>query len=168
VALEALLLDYFGLPVKVGQFHGQWLKLDPMNQSRMGDGASNCELGVNLVAGDRVWDVQGKFRIRMGPLRYAQFTEFLPDRALVPERKTFFLLVHLTRVYVGPELDFDVQLILKAQDIPACRLGDGEGFSPRLGWNTWVSSLPFRRDSEDAVFEAEEVRWLDGELKTEI
>jgi type VI secretion system protein ImpH len=160
VGLESLLLDYFELPVSVKQFHGQWLHLEPANQSRMGEGGVNNQMGINLVAGDRVWDVQGKVRLRLGPLRYAQFTEFLPSRTPVRERKTFFLLVHLVRLYLGPELDFDVQLILRAQDIPSCQLAQGEGFSPQLGWNTWVSSQPFTRDAEDAVFEGEEVRSL--------
>jgi type VI secretion system protein ImpH len=160
VALEAILADYFELPVQVQQFHGQWLPLEPVNQSRIGLGNGNSDVGVNLVAGSRVWDVQNKFRIRLGPLRYATFTDFLPDRSPVPERKTFFKLTHLVRLYVGPELDFDVQLILRAQDVPPCRLAQTDAFTPRLGWNTWVASLPFERDAEEAVFEGEEVRWV--------
>src|SRR5262249_20760026 len=60
VALEALLNDYFGLPIRVQQFQGQWLRLDSANQSRMGTEGGNNQVGVNLVAGDRVWDVQNK------------------------------------------------------------------------------------------------------------
>jgi type VI secretion system protein ImpH len=160
VALEALLGDYFELLVRVKQFHGQWLPLEPANQSRVGLGEGNSDLGVNVVAGSRVWDVQNKFRIQLGPLRYATFTEFLPDRSPVPERKTFFKLAHLVRLYVGPDLDFDVQLILRAQDVPPCRLAPTASFTPRLGWNTWVSSLPFECDAEEAVFEGEDVRWV--------
>jgi type VI secretion system protein ImpH len=160
LSLEMLLRDYFGLPVRVQQFRGQWLYLDTSNQSRLGDEASNAELGMNVVAGNRVWDVQSKFRIRLGPLRYRHFTAFLPDRAPVPERKLFFVLSHLIRLYVGPDLDFDVQLILRADDVPVCQLGQGEQFTPRLGWNTWAASGALDRDAEDAVFEGEALRWL--------
>jgi type VI secretion system protein ImpH len=159
LSLEALLNDYFGLPIQVRQFQGQWLRLDKDNQSRMGEGEANNQLGVNLVAGDRVWDVQNKIRIRVGPLRYRQFSEFLPDQSPVPERKVFFLLAHLVRLYVGPELDVDIQLILKAQDIPQCRMVSGPEGS-QLGWNTWSFSRPMDRDAEDAVFEAEAIRWI--------
>jgi type VI secretion system protein ImpH len=38
VALEALLRDYFELEVKVRQFRGQWLHLEPASQSRMARG----------------------------------------------------------------------------------------------------------------------------------
>jgi type VI secretion system protein ImpH len=161
LGLQTLLQDYFQLPVQVEQFCGQWLYLESSNQSQLGGlGSANNQLGVSLVAGNRVWDVQGKFRIRLGPLRFEDFTAFLPDRAPVCERKAFFLLVHWVRLYVGPELDFDVQIILRAADIPGCRLGAEPGFAPRLGWNTWLSSTSAHCDAEDAVFAGEEVRWL--------
>jgi type VI secretion system protein ImpH len=157
VSLEAFLQDYFRLPVRVRQFQGQWLHLDADNRSRLGDPDGNCRLGVDAVAGERVWDVQGKVRVRLGPLPYAVFTEFLPDRSAVPRRKDFFLLVHLVRLYLGPELIFDVQLVLHAPEVPPCRLGDGDGIGPRLGWNTWACSRPPADDPDDAVFEGEEI-----------
>src|SRR5262245_41220973 len=49
VGLEAILSDYFQLPVAIRQFHGQWLVLDAANQSRLGE---NGNLGINLVAGE--------------------------------------------------------------------------------------------------------------------
>jgi type VI secretion system protein ImpH len=159
VALEALLGDYFRLPVRVEQFRGQWLRLDPASQSRLGDGDCNNQPGINLVAGERVWNVESKFRVSLGPLRYPQFLEFLPDRAPVPERKTFFLLCHLVRLYVGPEFDFDVRLVLRKQDVPECRMAPGDD-GPRLGWNTWVRSQPFPRDADEAAFAGEEVVWV--------
>jgi type VI secretion system protein ImpH len=70
----------------------------------------------------------------------------------VPHRKSFFLLAHLVRLYVGPELDFDVQLVLRAQDVPAFELREANGCGPQLGWNTWVRSQAMTRDAEDAVF----------------
>jgi type VI secretion system protein ImpH len=162
IAMEALLRDYFGFDVQVQQFQGQWLCLEPVNQSRLGAGGGNCRLGIDLVAGERVWDVQGKFRVRLGPLDYAAFDEFLPDRSPMPARKAFFLLVHLVRLYAGPELDFDVQLVLRAQDVPECRMTNDEAGGPRLGWNTWVRSQAMCRDAADAVFEGSEEVWMNG------
>lgn len=157
IALEALVQDYFQLPVKVQQFQGQWLQLAPENQSRMGTAGANNQLGVNTVAGQRVWDVQSKFRLRLGPLHYRQFAEFLPDRSPVEARKALFLLIHLVRLYAGPEFDFDIQLVLKADEVPPCQLAFGADGGPRLGWNTWIHSQPMTRDADDAVFPGEEV-----------
>jgi type VI secretion system protein ImpH len=156
IGLEAILRDYFQLPVTIRQFQGQWLRLGPENQSRMGFPGNNNALGMNLVAGEQVWDVQCKFRIRLGPLRYHQFLDFLPDRAPISERKAFYLLAHLVRLYVGPEFDFDVQLILDKDDVPECQLIATDGIGPRLGWNTWLRSGPMSQDAEQAVFDGEE------------
>jgi len=178
VGLEIILGEYFRLPVRIQQFRGQWLRLDVANQSRTGGPGSNNAAGVNLVAGERVWDVQSKIRIRIGPMRFRQFTEFLPDKSVPPELRelpgpgasfglptpapqtrfgTFFLLVQLARLYLGPELDFDVQLVLDHRDVPECKLAEGDHPGSRLGWNSWVLSQPAARDADDAVFEAEEV-----------
>jgi type VI secretion system protein ImpH len=159
-SLEALLRDYFGFDVQVRQFQGQWLYLEAANQSRLGAAGGNCRMGVDLVAGARVWDVQGKFRVRIGPLCYAAFNEFLPDRSPVPSRKSLFLLIHLVRLYVGQELDFDVQLVLRAEEVPECRMTRGASGDPRLGWNTWIRSQAMPHDAADAVFAGEEEVWM--------
>jgi type VI secretion system protein ImpH len=155
--LAGMLQDYLGLPVEVRQFQGQWLRLEPDKQSRLGLDDGNCELGTNLVIGERVWDVQSKIRVRVGPVDYARFLDFMPDRSPMPEHKTFFEMVHLVRLYVGPEFDFDVQVILKADEVPECQLPEGTADGPRLGWNAWIGSQSFAVPAEEAVFDGEEV-----------
>jgi type VI secretion system protein ImpH len=154
--LQALLAGYFGASVEICQFRGQWLPLEVQNQTQFGDDG-NCALGSTAVAGDRIWDVQGKILVRLGPMRYSQFIEFLPDRSPVPERKAMFLLSQLIKLYAGPELDADVQLVLMAEDVPQCQLNDDPKLGPRLGWNCWTLSGAAASDSDDAVFEAEAV-----------
>jgi type VI secretion system protein ImpH len=165
VSLERLLEDYFGIPVQVLQFQGQWLRLDPESQSRLSPNAGNTELGVNVVAGERTWDIRSTIRIRLGPLRYERFVAFIPDQSPVPERKDFFKLMHLVRLYVGLELKVDVQLVLKASDIPSCRMDRSRSDGPRLGWTCWLTTQAVEKDSEDAVFAGIEVNWVpDAEL----
>jgi type VI secretion system protein ImpH len=158
VGLQAILEDFFDLPVQVQQFHGRWLEFDSGGQSRLGE--ANCGLGVDLTAGERVYDVQSKIRLRVGPLARTRFDALLPDRAPVPERKALFLLVQLARLYLGPELDFDVQVVLRKADVPPCRMKLGAGFGPHLGWNTWLCTHIVEQDADDAVFEGEEVYWV--------
>jgi type VI secretion system protein ImpH len=158
--LAALLADYFRVPVRVQQFVGQWLAIEPANQTRLARADGNCQLGVNVVAGSRAWNVQSKLRIRLGPLDYDRFTEFTPDRSPRRERKGFFLLVHLVRLYAGPELDFDVQPVLRADAVPELRMSNPSP-GPRLGWNTWLSSRPPAADAGDARFSSEVVVRLD-------
>jgi type VI secretion system protein ImpH len=153
VCLEMMLADYFELPVQVGQFYGQWLYLRADDRSLLPSQAcpagQNCRLGADVVIGERVWNVEGKFRVRLGPLRYGEFRRFLPSGdALRP-------LVQMVRTYAGPTLDFDVQLVLMGGEVPWCRLG-GEGDDPgRLGWNTWIRANPYERCVDDGVFTLE-------------
>lgn len=157
IALEALLHDFFRLTVEVQQFQGQWLYIDPDNQTQLAKGnrKSNNLLGVNAVVGERVYNVECKFRLRLGPLSYDEFNDFLPDPEGIKERKLFFLLVDLVRLYAGIEYDVDVQLVLNHDEVPYCKLVDeGDAIGPRLGWNTWAISEPMQHDPDDAIFEA--------------
>jgi type VI secretion system protein ImpH len=155
--LSAVLADYFQAPVEVRQFHGQWLQLEPPDQSQLGCELGHCQLGEDMVIGERIWDVEGHIRIRLGPLDYDHFIEFLPHRAPVSASKAFFLLSHLTRLFIGPTLDFDVQLLLEAESVPDCILGDKAGPGCRLGWNTWLRANESKGCVEDAVFDGQEV-----------
>nr|WP_281392958.1 type VI secretion system baseplate subunit TssG [Roseospira goensis] len=148
VGLEQILSDAFGRPVAVQQFQGRWLTLPPEEQTRLGD-PTGCRLGIDTVAGSRVWDVQGGFRLRVGPLDWADFRRFQPDGPHLQR------LAALARLYVGPEFAFDVQVVLAKAAVPRLRMPAGPdpgGDGPRLGWNTWLVHETPRRDAEDAVF----------------
>ena len=145
-ALTSLLADYFTVPVDVIQFVGQWLPLSESNRSRLGPRPANNTLGLNAVAGGRVWDQQAEFVVRVGPLTHSEFSQFLPLS------QAFQQLVGLVRFYAGQEFDFDVQLILRAAEVPGCRLGATGEFAPRLGWSTWLKTGEFAHDAADAVF----------------
>jgi type VI secretion system protein ImpH len=162
IALEAMLEDYFQISASVKQFQGQWLPIEPASRLYFQSEPGNNQLGVSTVVGERVWDMQSKFRVRLGPLRYQQFLELVPDRAPEPDRKDFFLLVQLVRLYVEPTLDFDVQLLLKGDDVPDCQLSQGTGIGARLGWNTWLITRTLDHDAEDPVFEGVDVVRLDA------
>lgn len=153
VALEEMLADYFGLPVELKQFQGQWLYLSREDQSCLpcpeAPRGRNAQLGASAVIGERVWDVEGKFRVRLGPLSYGDFCRF------VPCGETLRPLCQLVRSYVGPQFDFDVQPVLRAAEVPWCRLGGDGADAARLGWNTWIRCRDFRHDVADAVFSQE-------------
>ncbi len=150
VSLELMIEDYFELPAKVLQFQGQWLYLSEEDQSRMPTAdepqGQNMQLGVNVVVGERVWSIESKFRIRLGPLTYRQF------QRLTPRGDTLVPLSQMIRTYAGPELDFDVQPVLLADEVPACQLGGDDSDPSCLGWNTWLSSQPLADDVDEAVF----------------
>ncbi|MCC6416940.1 MAG: type VI secretion system baseplate subunit TssG [Gemmataceae bacterium] len=149
-ALEGILQDYFELPIQIQQAQGQWLVLDDVDQSSLPTPAHrngrNCQMGVNAIVGERIWDVQGKFRVRVGPLTYDQFRRFMPDG------DGLRALCQLARAYVGPEFDFDVHLILRRDAVPPCQVTTAAPELPRLGGNTWAGGRRRRRDVDDVVF----------------
>ncbi len=152
VALGQMLSHMFGQTVGVRQFRGQWLKIAAGEQTRLPGAAvpdgQFCVLGMNAVVGERTWEMQGGFRIEVGPLRYAGFHRFMPGG------DDFGRLLGLTRAFVGPGFDFDVQLTLDRADIPRLRLGGEqppEG-GPRLGWNTWLRRDVEPADRSDPIF----------------
>jgi type VI secretion system protein ImpH len=151
VALKQMLSDYLHLPVEILQFQGRWLFLDPELQTRLPGRAcpqgQYPRLGMGAVAGDRAWDVRSKFRIRIGPVSYDEFLTLMPGGSLLTR------ICHLTRAYVGPELVFDVQAVLQAEQVPRCQLRAAEGL--RLGWNSWLVDKPCVRDAEDAAFKCD-------------
>ena len=150
ISLQEMLASWLGVPAEIRQFEGQWLYLGADDQSSFPSKASrdgrNLELGMTAIAGSKVWDVQGKLRVRIGPLNFQQFSQFLP------EGSRFRPLCQLTRLYVGPEFDFDVQLVLQADEVPWCQFSSEPANAPRLGWNTWIRSKNFSHDVDDAVF----------------
>ncbi len=141
--IAAILSDYFSVPATVMQFEGQWLELEESNQSRLG--RSNSELGVNTIAGRRVWDNQSKLRARFGPLTFEQFKAFLPVGSAAKPA------ADLLRFLMGMEFDFDINLELEANEVPDCILSTRAESRPMLGWTTWLKTRAFTTNDSQVV-----------------
>ena len=61
-------------------------------------------------------------------------------------------LCDLARLYVGPALDFDIQPVLRKEEVPQASLGQPRAGGSRLGWNTWLRAALMKQDAEGAVF----------------
>jgi len=146
-ALENILSDYFGVPAKIEQFFGQWLKLYDEDITKLGK--ANSALGVSAIIGTRVWDQQSKFRVRLGALTFRQFQDFLPNG---PANKALHSIVSFM---TGIEFDFDVQLVLKAKEVPGTVMTTRAIRKPMLGWTSWLKSKPFKQDDDQVVLETE-------------
>ncbi len=146
VALEAILRDYFGVQVHIEQFVGAWYSLQEEDQCDLRTESMNNQLGLGAIVGDAVWDPQARFRVQLGPLSLVKFLAFLPDGQAVKEFQD------LVRFYIGPIMQFDLQLILKKDEVPFSRLGDDSPAGPRLGWCAWLKTEEFEQDAGDARF----------------
>lgn len=143
-ALERCLGDYFHVPVTVKQFVGARLALSEQDWTRLGVIDGNNVLGRTAMAGTSVWDQQARFQVRLGPLAFSDFNRMLPSGTAFPA------LISLTKLFARQDLDFDVRLILKRDEAPACRLGE-RAYAPRLGWTTWLKTADGIRGIHDVV-----------------
>lgn len=139
--LRAILSDYFGFPTEIDEFVGEWIEVPPDCRCRLGASPDSGEVGRTAIVGSRVWQCQHKFRIKLGPMRLCDYERMLPGR------DSYFRLVAWIRNYTGDELLWDVQLVLKAQEVPQIQLGQ----AGRLGWTTWPRSKPFEKDADDLL-----------------
>lgn len=147
-ALENILSDYFGVAAKVQQFFGQWIALDKEDHTRLGK--RNSALGLSAIVGTNIWDQQSKFRLRLGPLTFQQFQAFLPNGSAYKPLRS------IIRFMVGPEFDFDVQLLLKVKQVPGSVLTTRAMRKPMLGWTSYLKSMPFKKDDEQVVLQTVE------------
>lgn len=135
-ALEAMLTSFFRVPVRVQEFVGCWLALEPGDLTRLG---SVGTLGRDAGLGSAVWSRSAKFRLRIGPLGHDEYLRLLPGGDALPR------LVAAVRTHVGDEMDWDANLVLRAEDVPPPVLGGGA----RLGLTTWIGTRRPGRDAAD-------------------
>jgi type VI secretion system protein ImpH len=147
-ALAGILRDYFGVPVDIVQFRPRRHRLEEQDLCRPGQESVSNQLGMGAVAGDAVWNAHAAFRVRIGPLSLAQYREFLPDG------EAFRKATALVRIFAERSLEFEIQPVLKKEEVPFCELTRDQKNAPRLGWLGWLKVTDFERDAGDAVFRA--------------
>jgi type VI secretion system protein ImpH len=139
--LEAVLGEYFEVKTQIETFVGRWMDLPPDSVCRLGQSPETGSLGVNTILGERFFEGQLSFRIRMGPLNFADYERMLPQGGAF-ERLRYWVLN-----YCGEHYFWDAQLVLRADEVPQTQLGR----AGRLGWTTWLKTQPFARDAGDLI-----------------
>ncbi|HEX3470151.1 MAG TPA: type VI secretion system baseplate subunit TssG [Silvibacterium sp.] len=146
-ALKQLLEDYFDVPVSVGQFTGTWNRLPPSNLTFLRDTGAFCErLGMGTIVGDEVWDQHGTVTIRLGPMSFARYQQFLPGASACRELRAWL------RLYANREFDFIIQLVLEREETPGMELGEESVRASRLGLVSWIKNRPLQRDPDEATY----------------
>jgi type VI secretion system protein ImpH len=144
--LAAILSEYFSVPVRVEEFVPSWLELPPDQRTALGGAPREAgRLGEGTVLGTRVCDAQSTFRIVVGPVNAERYERFLPGGPSLQR------LGDWVRNYVGFEFDWQVQVLLERDEVPAVRLGR-EG---RLGRTAWLGIRRSERDADDLLMAPE-------------
>lgn len=138
-ALETVMRGVLKVPVRLQSFVGQWMALPASECTRLG--RHGCGLDGEALAGDRVWDRQGRMTLRVGPVRRARFDSLLPDGGAAA------MLRQLLRLAFGHGLACDMVVVLDRRDLPPARL-DAVA-APILGANLWCDGASLDRDPDD-------------------
>jgi len=82
----------------------------------------------------------------LGPLTFQRYRDFLPSG------KEWPVLKALVRSFCGYDIEFEVQLILRREDVPSFELRSLDEGALCLGWHTWFNSGgEFGRDPGDTI-----------------
>jgi type VI secretion system protein ImpH len=111
---------------------------------RLGD--PNTGVLGRSVLGERVWSVQHKIRIVLGPVEVGDLLQYLPGSPSLERLRAAVLS------YLGFEYAWDLQLVMHRSRLPALKLGQ----FGHLGWSSWMAGLGGERgDAEvhDVIIE---------------
>lgn len=122
--------------VTIEEWQMRWVDIPADQRSHVG--LSNMSLGNDLIAGQRVADIGGKFSLCLSGLTLERFRDFLPDG------KEHAPLRTLVGFVLREPFAYDLELELLPSEIKPIRLGDAD--SCQLGWTTFVNpSVPPKR-----------------------
>jgi type VI secretion system protein ImpH len=146
--LRQLIEDYFEVPVSAQQFTGTWRRLPAENQTFLRGTDSFCErLGMGAIVGDEAFDQHGTITIRIGPLSFERYQEFLPGAPAHRQLRAWL------RFYTNREFDFVIRLVLQRDAVPSMELGATDVGASRLGLVSWVRNRPLDRDPDEATYQ---------------
>jgi type VI secretion system protein ImpH len=128
--LISMINGYFGVPTQILEYIAHWMNIPSNDRVKLGDDGTNGRLGLDTIVGERVWQRQDKFQVRLGPLSLDSYESFLPTG------KSFKDLVSVVRSYVGMEYFWEVALVLEKKEKPVTCLG----ISGALGWTSWLET----------------------------
>ncbi len=139
--LVEIIRGYFRVPAEVDEFSGEWLTLPEEYRCRLGESPATGTLGGNITIGAAVYECQHKFTLLFGPVTLKTYEKMLPGRHSLAR------LVAVIRNYIGDELAWDLNLLLRHDEVPETRLGEYGA----LGWTTWLGSYHAKTPADDLV-----------------
>jgi type VI secretion system protein ImpH len=140
VVLARVLSHHFGVPVALEEGIGYWDLLSRAEQTRLGGAA----LGQDAMLGERSWRPDLRVRVRIGPLRRAEFERFLPHAEGARTLRT------LLGLFAAPTLSYEVVLVLAHSELRPVQLAGGP---QRLGRDSFLITAPATDDRADMVYD---------------
>jgi type VI secretion system protein ImpH len=108
----------------------------------------NGMLGRNALSGERVWQRDLRVKVTLGPLTHKLFQRFLPGAPGATALRELLTLLS------GVSLEYEINLVLRAEAVQSSALDSKRApFAGRLGWDTYVQTLPQQQDRTDVRYD---------------
>ncbi|MET0576464.1 MAG: type VI secretion system baseplate subunit TssG [Mesorhizobium sp.] len=134
--LTLFVAEAFRVPVQLKEFVATWMTVPKALQSQLGK--EHATLGRSATIGPRTFSRQSRVELRIGPLGFEDFTNFLPGG------KQLDMMKRAVRDLVGDLLDVDLRIVLTADAVPRAQIGQAQ-----IGRTAWLARPPERGDAED-------------------
>jgi type VI secretion system protein ImpH len=121
--LDEFVISHYDLP------HSRWAVLGKKK---------NSTLGRDIQIGRSIINMTGKFEIRLGPISFEQYNDFMVGRG------GFTLFTEAVNLYLDRPLSYSILFIITGYTIPLAQLGfdfENETYeAARLGYSCWIGS----------------------------
>ncbi len=141
--MQAVLIDYFGVPVRLQRFIPVWAVRAPHEHTRLA--GANAVLGGGAMLGERCRRADLRLRLVLGPLSREQYDDFLPGRPGAVALRQMLALFGL------PCVSFEVRLVLHRDAVRGCTLNGADGAC--LGQHAFLLGGPSPMDRDDMHYE---------------
>lgn len=115
--MQAVLAEYFGVPVRMQRFVGAWFRRAPQERTLLA--TAHARLGHGAMLGERCRRADLRVRLVLGPLARRVYEDFLPGRPGALALRQMLALFGL------PGVGFEIRLVLRREDVRSCVLGMG-------------------------------------------
>ncbi|OFA02837.1 hypothetical protein JAB9_12020 [Janthinobacterium sp. HH107] len=115
--MQAVLAEYFGVPVRMQRFVGAWFRRAPQERTLLS--TAHARLGHGAMLGERCRRADLRVRLVLGPLERRVYEDFLPGRTGALALRQMLALFGL------PGVGFEIRLVLRREDVRTCVLGMG-------------------------------------------
>ncbi len=140
--LKKILEGMYKCNITIIQNSGQWVTACTNNRSRIGNATSSYnQLGVNLIIGNKTWDIKHNIIIKIGPLDLSNYMSFLPSN------KNHKLIATFLSYYLPNNIQYKLDLTLDKNYITPIKLQSES--SHKLGINSWLVTRACELNKQD-------------------
>ncbi|MFV5516999.1 type VI secretion system baseplate subunit TssG [Acinetobacter gerneri] len=132
-ALRTMLSCIFNENIEIEQYIEEKYYLELSQRTCIGQARPSL-LGINCFCGESIKQLDGKIEIRIGPLTYKAYLDFLPGHQSNQKLKK------ILSSWCDPTLVIDVRLILAKEEIQAIQLSDHS----KVGLSRGAFLMPFK------------------------